>query len=317
MWGTVAHPAPSAARRRSASSVELTRALADLLGVGPARVFLTHGATEANAWAMTYLARRSARRGMPCRVAFPEYPPLFEVARSLGYRVSTTAGPCPLAIVSQPRNPVGDLWPADRLTEWSRGARATLVDETFREFTPAASVQRLGLPGLWSTGSFTKVYGRDDLRVGFVVAPDEERDAFARFHGLVADQIPPYSVAGALATLDERSRILRDVRAVVGRNQALWRRATPASPRLSAPVTFDDPVPAGGDRFARRCLSASILVCPGSFFGRPSGVRLGLTRRCFPRDFAAYLRVRALERAARATSSAGRRKVRRVDRTAR
>jgi aspartate/methionine/tyrosine aminotransferase len=312
MHGTVAHPRPSAARLRSATSEELVRALADLIGVATDRVFLTHGATEANAWAMTYLSHRRAQRGGRCRVEFPEYPPLFEVARSLGFRVVTTAGPSALAIISQPRNPAGDLWSADRLRAWSRGARATLVDETFREFTSAASVQRLGLRGLWSTGSFTKVYGADDLRVGFVVPPEEDRDAFARFHGLVTDQIPPFSVAGALATLAVRPRILRDVRAVIGRNQRLWRRATPGAPPLAGPVAFDDPVPSGGDRFARRCLRSSILVCPGSFFGRSSGVRVGLTRRSFPRDLAAYLGVRNSERSLGAGRSTGRRKVGRV-----
>ena len=167
-----------------------------------------------------------------------------------------------------------------------------MVDETFREFSAAPSLQRLGAPGLWTTGSFTKAYGADDLRVGYVVAPEPERERFARFHGLVTDELPPYSVAGALVTLAARDRILREVRAIVGRNQALWRAAVPKSPPLAAPVAFDDPVPLGGDRLARQCLRASVLVCPGRFFGRASGVRVGLTRRSFPTDLRAYLAVR-------------------------
>jgi aspartate/methionine/tyrosine aminotransferase len=214
------------------------------------------------------------------------------LARSAGYRLVTGPGRTSLSIVSQPRNPAGDLWSHDRLVEWSRGSRALVVDETFREFTPARSVQRFGLANLWTTGSFTKAYGADDLRVGFIVPPEAEQDRFARFHGLVADEMPNYSVAGALATLAARDRLLGEVRRVVNRNRELWRRATPGGPPLAAPVAFDDPVPSGGDRFSRRCLRASVLVCPGSLFGAPSGVRVCLTRRSFPRDLREYLGVR-------------------------
>ncbi len=169
MHGTVRHPLPSPSEVRSASEEELRHQLGELIGVPPSRVFLTHGATEANAWAVTYLARHRGNRPVRCRVRYPEYPPLFDLARSAGYRLVTAAGPTELAIVSQPRNPVGDLWPAEQFADWSRDARATVVDETFREFTPAPSLQRRGLSGLWSTGSFTKAYGADDLRVGYIV----------------------------------------------------------------------------------------------------------------------------------------------------
>ena len=293
MAGTVRYRRPTPADLRRASEAELRAIFARRVGVDPDRVFLTHGATEANALAVTYLARRRRARSARARVALPEYPPLVDLARAAGYRVGETPGSCDLAIVSQPHNPVGDFWPPERFLAWNRGARATVVDETFREFTPARSLQRLGLPGLWTTGSLTKAYGADDLRVGYVVAPEREQRDFARFHGLVADEMPPYSVAGAIATLSDAPRILGEVRAVVARNQALWRRARPEGPPLAAPVAFDEPVPLGGDRFARACLRASILVSPGRFFGRPRGVRVGMTRRGFPAALRAYLAVRA------------------------
>ncbi len=291
MRGTVRPPRPSRAAVARATEEELRHRLAEQVGVDPRRLFLTHGATESNFLAVTFLARRRPPRAR-ARIALPEYPPIIDLVRSTGFRPTTAAGPAELAIVSQPHNPVGDLWPRDRLAEWADGARAVVVDETFREFTEAPSVQRR-LPGTWSTGSFTKLYGADALRVGFVVAPAEERLAFARFHGVVTDEIAPYSVAGALATLDARDRIRRIVRAVVGRNQALWRRAHPDGPVLAAPFAFDDPVPGGGRRFARRLEAASVLVAPGDFFGRARGVRVGLTRRSFPQGLARYLRVRA------------------------
>jgi histidinol-phosphate/aromatic aminotransferase/cobyric acid decarboxylase-like protein len=293
MRGVVRPSEPTARQRRTASEDELRRRLADLLDVDRSRVFLAPGATEANGWVTWFVARKVHGRAPRCRVEYPEYPPLFDGPREAGYRlVSPGAGPVDLAVVSQPRNPVGDLWAKERLSRFARGSGATVVDETFREFSRAPSTLRWGIPGQWATGTFTKVYGGDELRVGFAVAPEREQEAFARFHGLFADELATASVAGALATLDARATILGKVRAIVGRNRALWCRANPRSPRLAGPVAFDVPVTPDGDAFARRCLRGSVLVCPGSFFGEPAGVRVGLTRPSFPRDLLAYLAIR-------------------------
>jgi histidinol-phosphate/aromatic aminotransferase/cobyric acid decarboxylase-like protein len=292
MRGTVRHPEPTAAQIRGASEIELRRRLAALVGVASSRLFLTHGASEANGLVVAYLGRRLRGRTKRCRVRLPEYPPLYDTARVQGFRISGSPGASELAIVSQPRNPDGTLWAPEAFADFARGARDVLVDETFREFTSAPSVQRRGLRGVWSTGTFTKAYGADDLRVGYVVAPESAEADFARYHGLFTDEIAEWSVAAALATLDSRERILREVRAVFERNRDAWRDAVPDGPELAAPLAFDDPVPGGGDRFARRCLRSSVLVCPGSLLGRSSGVRVCLTRRSFPKDLAVYVRVR-------------------------
>ncbi len=292
MQGVVRPRVPTARQIRTATERELRARLADLLEVASDRVFLGPGATEANAWVTWFVARRAKGRTPRCRVEFPEYPPLFEGARLAGFR--TGAGPdgrADLAVVSQPRNPCGDLWSRDRFEAFTESASATLVDETFREFSPAGSVLRWENPGVWATGSFTKVYGGDDLRVGFVVAPERDQPAFARFHGIAADEMARYSVAGALVTLDARTAILARVRRVIGRNQERWRSARPRGPRLAASVVFDAPVVPNGDALARRCLRRSILVSPGSFFGDRTGVRLGLTRPSFPADLDRYLAV--------------------------
>jgi histidinol-phosphate/aromatic aminotransferase/cobyric acid decarboxylase-like protein len=294
MRGVVRPPAPSRRELRDAREEDLRDRLAAQLDVHPSRVFLTHGATEGNAWVTWFVTRRPHVRSLRCRVEFPEYPPLYAVAQGTGFQVVPNCpGPVDLAVVSQPRNPVGDLWTRERMTRFAEDARATLVDETFREFTPAGSTLRWGLPSVWTTGTFTKAYGGDDIRVGYVVAPEREQEAFARFHGLVSDETPVYSVASALATLAARDRILRVVRSVVGRNRTLWARAAPRGPRIAGATVFDTEIPTDGDTFARRCLRSSVLVCSGSFFGDPSGVRLCLTRRTFPRDLGQYLAVRA------------------------
>jgi aspartate/methionine/tyrosine aminotransferase len=168
-----------------------------------------------------------------------------------------------------------------------------LVDETFREFGGHRSFLGMGHPRLWATGSFTKFFAADDLRVGFVVAPEGVTTEFARFHGLVTNQLAPYSVAGATQALRNREKIRRTVFGVLRANSSALRKAFPDTRSLDGPVMFDR-LPTGehSAALARRALESSVLVCPGSFFGDPSGVRLCLTRRSFPRDLAAYLDVR-------------------------
>lgn len=299
MIGSVRHPLPTPAEVRAADPEELRRVFADSLGVDPRRVFLTHGASEGNSSVLWFLARRYWNQRPRCRVRYPEYPPLFDAAHWTGFELADSDEPAAIAISSQPRNPEGDLWTRDRLEAWADRARNLLIDETFREFSGRPSLARIERPGLWVTGTLTKFFAGDDLRVGFVAAPEEERSDYARFHGLMFDEIAPWSLAGALVTWQARERIRREVLRIMAQNRTAYQRAFPRSRPPQAPVCFDREVVPDGDSFARRCLSASVLVCPGSFFGDPSGVRLGLTRRSLPRDLAVYLRVREEAKARR------------------
>jgi histidinol-phosphate/aromatic aminotransferase/cobyric acid decarboxylase-like protein len=294
MRGSV--PAPPWPARRPGREVvaELRQALAHHLGVAPERLFLSHGASEGNGWVLGFLGRDAARQGrVPVlRVRYPEYPPLFEGARALGFAVRTEGAPADLAIVSRPRNPEGGLWAPEELANFSDGARQLLVDETFREFAEVRSVAVDGAPRLWTTGTFTKFYGGDDVRVGFVVAPPEAVGRFGRYVGLVSDELAPGSAAAALELLHGVRRVRAAVRSVFGRNLRAFAAAFPYAPLPAAPLFFDRLGERDGTLLARRCLQASVLVSPGAFFGRRHGVRVCLTRRNFPQGLEAYLRVR-------------------------
>ncbi|MGB6499849.1 MAG: aminotransferase class I/II-fold pyridoxal phosphate-dependent enzyme [Thermoplasmata archaeon] len=291
MAGSIRRPSLSVSEHRATDAEELRTELAASIGVAPERVFLTHGATESNAWVLLYIGRSLGRRVGTCRIALPEYPPLVDGPRMAGFEVGEQDGPSDLAVLSQPRNPEGDEWSADRLFEWASGARHLLVDETFREFGDRRSLATLPRERLWATGSFTKFYAGDDLRVGFVIAPETDEKAFARFWGLFADELPPTSVAGALSALRHRPRIHEEVRRMMSTHRRVLARAFDLSTPPVAPVWFDRIGPRAPE-LVDRLLRASVLVCPGSFFGEPAGVRLCLTRRTFPADLAAYLAVR-------------------------
>jgi aspartate/methionine/tyrosine aminotransferase len=296
MHGTVRHPYPTAAEVRAARDSDLVDALARRIGVIPSRVFLAHGASEGNALVSLFLARRSRRSARRCRVRFPEYPPLWGVAEWAGLRVGPAPGRVPLAVVSQPRNPEGDTWDRESFEAWADGADGVLVDETFRELTADRSRARQADPRVWVTGTFTKAFGGDDIRVGWVVAPPADLREFARFHGIATDEIPPYSVAAALRTLREAPKVLGSARRVFERNRADLATHFPGGARIRGPTYFDRVPLETGDSVARRCLASSVLVCSGRFFRDPAGVRLCLTRRTFPRDLAAYLKVRTRAR---------------------
>ncbi len=294
MRGIVGPVLPSARAVRGADPERLRKFLATSWGVDPRQLFLTHGATEGNAWVTLFVARRArARGGRPvCRVWWPEYPPLVDVARWAGFRISTASEPAQLAVLSNPRNPEGRWVRPRELLSVARGAREILVDETYREFARSPTFSGEGRRGVWRTGTFTKFFGGDSIRVGFVVAPEESREAFARFLGLFADAVPPYSIAAAIATWQARERIRRAVAQVVERNVAHLRAVLPQAPALAAPLFFDRPGHTNGRTLAESCLRSSVLVCPGDLFGDPRGVRVGLTRPSFPADLVAYLAVR-------------------------
>ncbi len=314
MLGSIEPPRPTAREVRAADPEELRRELADDLGVDRRQLFLTHGATEGNAAVLQFIARRAASgRVRGCRVAWPEYPDLADLAAWAGLPSSDRPDPAAVAVLTQPRNPEGDLWTRRRIAEWAEGARELLIDETFREFAGIPSLAGFLPERLWLTGTFTKFYAGDDLRVGFVVAPETAREAFARYHSLALDRLPNYSVAGARAAFRDRPRLRREVDGILTANRAAWHRAFPRAAVPRGPVAFDRSGVPDGTVVADRCLRASVLVCPGPLFGDPRGVRIGLTRRSFPADLTAYLAAREPSRGITPSRSS----LRSRDRTAR
>jgi len=84
-----------------------------------------------------------------------------------------------LAIVCNPNNPTGTLYPREDLRTFARRCRETdthlLVDEAFLGFTEQASLA--GTPGVTVARSLTKLFGLPGIRAGFAVATGEMREA--------------------------------------------------------------------------------------------------------------------------------------------
>ncbi len=284
----------SLARPKPADFAALRRELGGMLGVATTRVFPTHGATEGNSLVLHYLAHRLRQEGIrrpTAQLPVPEYPPLTSVAELAGFHLVRSRSRATVTVVSDPNNPRGRRWSDEQVGEWVSSSASVLLDETFREFTHASSRSCGGDPGLWTTGSFTKAYGGDPIRVGYVIAPPEETEEFDAYHGLLADGLAEASVGSARALLAARDQVLAEARGIFRSNLRYLQEAAP-DVELDAPVWFDRERGLDGDRLARALLRRGVLVCPGSFFGDPRGVRVCLTQPSFPQDFAAYRETR-------------------------
>jgi len=267
------------------------------------RVFLTHGATEGDFLALSFLGQRARRehsRAPRIRISTPEYPQLLDGALAVGYRRMARALPADVLALSDPNNPEGCGRTRAEVGEIAAGCRRVVIDETFREFTGRPSHASPAEPGWWVVGSFTKIFGADAHRVGFVIPAAEDAGAFDRFHGVAADGLAAASVTAARAILGSRKVILDEGRRIFRRNLSVLRRTVRGVGDREAPLWFDRDLPdLGGDRMAEGACRRGVLVCPGSFFGDPNGVRICLTKRCFPEDLSAYLTVREQLRADR------------------
>ncbi|HEV2520347.1 MAG TPA: pyridoxal phosphate-dependent aminotransferase [Thermoplasmata archaeon] len=284
-----------ALRARPPPDLDVLRArLGRLHGAAADRVFMTHGATESNGLILRFLAARLGRgpRAVRLFTPRPEYPPIRDAGEVAGFRPVDRLEDAEVVALSSPRNPLGTRVAREELREFAEAGRPVLVDQTFREFTDDPAVTRGGASNVWLSGSFTKVYGADDIRVGYAIAPTGAIGEFSRWHALLLDRLPPPSVSAALAILAHRSELLAEVRGIFRTNLRYLHSQVDGVPDLASPVWFDRGTRGlDGDRLSRVLLRAGVLVCSGSFFREPRGIRLTLTRRSFPADLDAYLRV--------------------------
>lgn len=125
---------------------------------------------------------QSAIQGLPrlikpglARIIAPTYNEHAANLLATGWQVQSVTTPqacagADLAVVVNPNNPDGRSWPREALLALHSTVGALIVDESFADPHPEASLAAdAGLRGLYLLRSFGKFYGLAGLRLGFVL----------------------------------------------------------------------------------------------------------------------------------------------------
>jgi histidinol-phosphate/aromatic aminotransferase/cobyric acid decarboxylase-like protein len=223
-----------------------TAALADAVGVDPARVLLTNGGAEAIA-----LVAGEQGRG---RVDDPEF--------SLYRRhLPAVAADAP-RWRSNPHNPMGRLA--------APGERAAVWDEAF--YPLAAGRWTRGDAGAVVVGSLTKVFACPGLRLGYVLAGEDEVERLRRrqpawaVNGLALALLPRLLEQADLAAWSRGIAALRDDLATVLAGAGLRPRPS------DAPWILVD----GAAGLRERLAPCGVLVRDATSFGLPGSARVAV-----------------------------------------
>jgi capreomycidine synthase len=208
-----------------------------------------------------------------------------EEARALGRRLA-------LVLASDLHNPTSARLPdatVDSLAEASRRAGAVFVlDEVYRDVDPGrpTGTARTRHPEIATLSSVTKSYGFGSLRSGWLLAPEELREACRRVKLYLSVDAPWPSTAIATRILGSADRILAWARPILDENRQTLAAALDDRPSgfmfpqgASVGTTAFVYRPDGADTYAETLMwreSRKLSVVPGRWFGAPSGVRIGL-----------------------------------------
>jgi capreomycidine synthase len=270
------------------------------------RVFVTHGATEANFLAMNALLRR----GDEVVVLAPLYQQLYSIAGAIGCRLvrlplawdrgyvldldaaAALIGPrTRMIVVNFPHNPTGATLTVPQQQELIRlaaRAGAYLVwDAAFGELT--YEQPPLPDPGRFyeraiTMGTLSKAFGLPGLRLGWCLAPPEALAHFARIRDYLTLHQSPLVELLARRVIENADLVLAPRLRQAARNRQTVARWIDEQGEL---VSWVKPT-AGVCAFPRlervadvdafcRLLAAErgLLLVPGSCFGCPRHVRLG------------------------------------------
>ncbi len=291
-------PAAAVSRYPDGNCGALRAAVAERIGVAPARLIFGNGSNEIlelaaqlvltpgaaalysrHAFAVYALAV-AARRGRGIAVAAADYAHDLE---ALAARAK--AEDARLIFIANPNNPTGSWHPPEKITRFlEKIAPGTLVvlDEAYREYVDGedgiSAPQFVNFPNLLITRTFSKIHGLAGLRIGFGIGAPELIEILNRIR-------QPFNVGGAaqaaaLAALSDRAHVARSVEinaagmAQIGAGlDKLGVRRLPSRANF---ITFD----AGGAKAAARTydglLDAGIIVRPLGGYEMPGWLRVSI-----------------------------------------
>ncbi len=284
---------------------QVAAAVAHRAGVEPEEVFVTLGASGANAAVLATLLQAGSSEPGELLCERPSYDPLWRTGQALGcslrfferhasegWRLDPLALEAELShdtravILARPHNPTGVDVPEPVLHALGEIAEAhdlwVIVDEVYLDFVPGALPAYRIHPRLISTCSLTKVYGLSELRLGWVLAHRSlvERMTARRLHAEALLPTLPHAVA--LALWDKLDGWRDQARAQAREGAAIFEAAladlpgVSLAPHAGTPFGFVSVADPAALTLALEALGVG--VTPGAVFQAPGGFRLGWTR---------------------------------------
>jgi aspartate/methionine/tyrosine aminotransferase len=295
---------------------ELVELLSRLYGVGTERIALTYGAQNANSLVlMTQLNEDDM-----IVAEHPIYEPMLKVAQQVcrlrnlprtlenKYRPTMdqlndvlTSG-SRMVMITNLHNPSGAALDDEELKAIldaadEKGAMV-LCDEIYREMSysqPPKGAFELG-ENVIVTNGMTKFYGLGDLRVGWVIGPEDVARDVELCRLAILSHLPAYSLAVTIQALERRQWFRDRMLSRAQENLEVLSEWARVEMRVSFMMPeggfmFLLPLPKGIDdlEFSQFLLNNfDTAVCPGRYFGVEGQIRV--TFSCPPEEFARGLR---------------------------
>ena len=264
------------------SEEDLKDYIASINDCNKSHVVITHGATEAFFTSIYHIYETGVKNS---KTNIPDYEPLYKLPPSMGY----TSGDSGLFITSNPNNPTGAL------IQIPDGYSAYLIDETFLMFS--SNLGKLNYPAnTYRINTFTKFFGGDDLRVGYIIAPSrEDAEAIESLRGIFTEYVSRYNISVANRILSDLDSIIQEVREIQAinynflmKNKSDLRFYLDRKPELGTVSFIDYSKYSKTDSLILSELLSkeSISVVPAKFFGISGPyIRVCYSRTDFPYSF--------------------------------
>ncbi len=264
------------------SEEDLKDSIASINDCNKSQVVITHGATEASFTSLYHIYETGIKDS---KTNLPEYEPLYKLPLQMGFSNDDFG----LFITSNPNNPTGAL------IQLPDGYSAYLIDETFLLFS--SSLDMLHYPAnTYRTNTFTKFFGGDDLRVGYIIAPSKkEAEAIEALRGIFTEYVSRYNISVAYRILNDFDSIVQNVRDIqtknynfLLKNKGNLKFYLDRQPKLGTVSFLDYSKLSEIDSltFSELLFKESISVVPAKFFGITGPyIRVCYSRSDFPDSF--------------------------------
>ncbi len=256
---------------------ELKKLIAEINGTEKELVSLTHGATEAVATVAKVLRLSGIDK-------FDHFIPEYEMLYKAPMIESMKKGKGAL-FFSDPNNPTS------LRTEIPKGYSYYIIDETFLQFvTDLDKVKRD--KNSFRINTFTKFYGGDEVRVGYVISPNIAlKESLEKLQGITYEPVSKHSICVAKKILEDNDRLKEEARGISAENFEtlktymgklrfyLNRRPQPATVAF---LDYSEYSSQGNVEISEMLYKKGISVVPAKFFGTEgSYFRVAYTRKNF------------------------------------